>query len=892
MPSSRIPKMVAPGGLCSFLLVSCAAIGAVPGALAGALDRTVAAAVVPDFGEPVLCRSSQAMARRDTTASPEPARPKGHPVRHHWHRGDAACWSGDREFCDRIAVAVPVATPMLASVALPSCLSTDPSAVLFGSGFEPGEGQSGTGAVVQLWSDPATWGGTLPQAGQSVLIPPGRIVVLDTNTPVLGSLTVEGTLTVAQNLDLTLSASVIMVHGGRFRVGCAEDPYLRSLTITLVGPPSSANPHGMGSKVLGAMAGGSIDIHGRPVRSWTRLAENAPAGAATIRVVDAAGWRVGDRIVVASGSFEPNEAEVRTVTAMSGNLLTLDQPLATARLGVLRTIDGRALDMRTEVGLLSRNIVIQGDPESTTTRFGGHIMIMEGGAARIDGVQLRRLGQFDRIGRYPVHYHLLGATSNQFVSNSSVDGSIQRGIVVHGTRHVSVADNVVFDTVGHGVVIEDPDAIHNAILRNLVLKNRIAFFTDPELRAQGDDQASNFWIKAARNQFVGNVAAGAEANGFWFDFTTDSPTDFRQNQAHSAAGRADHVPFNRQSGLLVEDAIEVDHPVPALEFVDTLLHRNNAGLWPATHGYGAPPQVHRRLILADHTRGFPLVGEAVGNAILLEDPLFVGDSSAPAPAGFVLNPVHLQYGATIELRRPTFANWGNLHLVSATDIFAPWQADFTIEGARFVNTAASSAVVDENTVVDLRDDTYGPRGIYVPADQPSLAGPGAVPAMIGEVPLLKYQTPVGHAFFKLAVGTNEVASNGTYLVRSDGLRFRETGSPGWRMAYGAGFSYRFETAPSTAAEYRLRLDLFGGRRRADVGPARTVVTLPVSRAPLALFRLPWGEYGPDPPGPSNALAAAASIQEFEANPLTRYLYDAAAQTLRFTADERWVVVRP
>jgi hypothetical protein len=195
-------------------------------------------------------------------------------------------------------------------------------------------------------------------------------------------------------------------------------------------------------------------------------------------------------------------------------------------------------------------------------------------------------------------------------------------------------------------------------------------------------------------------------------------------------------------------------------------------------------------------------------------------------------------------------------------------------------------------VLHAIDDSYLPRGMYVDAAFPAMAGPSALAVRIGEVDMLRFPNPVGHAFIKLFSGGGEVASNGAFVVRTDGLRFRETGTPGWRVAYGAGIGYRFETAPSAASEYRLRLDLVGAMARPVVGAPRAVLTVPATRPPLGLFRLPEGEHGTLPPGPSNALVAAATLAEFEANPLARYFFDPAAQTVRFTADERWVLIRP
>lgn len=793
--------------------------------------------------------------------------------------GERACWSGDPSACAGAARALGEAKSAATSM-LPTCaLGTSD---LFGNGFEPGAAATGA----QPWSDPATWGGAVPVAGQSVLIPAGRTVVLDVATPVLATLTVEGRLVGAIDRDIAVSANVIMVHGGEFRVGCAEQRHERMATITLVGPPSAANPHDMGTKVLGAMAGGRIELHGRSVTAWSRLAAPASAGSTTIRVADATGWRVGDRIVIASGSSNPDHAEVRTITAVNGAWLALDAALARPRPGERQVVDGRTLDLRTEVGLLTRNIVVQGDVESAATRFGGHVMVMAGSQARIDGVQFLRMGQFDRLGRYPLHWHLVGDAGGQYVRNAAVDGSFLRGIILHGTRGVLVESNVVHDSVGHNYVVEDAASVGNILRANLAVGNRLAFTTDPELVTQNDDQAANFWIRSARNTFVDNVAAGSAASGYWFDHTLDGPTTFRGNVAHSAAARGDHVVFNRQAGLLVENATE-DPSVPALVFEDNLFHRNATGIWPTAEP-GTAPQVHRRVVLADHDAGFPMVSEAVGARVVFEDPLFVGTSSGEP--GFRQPPVHLQYGAAVDLVRPVYAHWGSTHLISANDIFADWQADFRISGARFIATS-TDGLLAEGTVLQALDGSYVPAGTYVDGRWPQLAGPGSIAVTLGGKPLWRFSGPVGHAFLRLRAGGASVHGNAIHLVRNDGLRFAEANDFGYRVAYAPALSYRYESLPTAASEFGVRLDLVGALQRSDAGSPRAGVVLPLGGAPSSVFRPADAEEGWSTPGAGNALVAAATLAEFEASPLTRYHYDAATQRLHVMASERWVVVR-
>src|SRR5690606_39195941 len=121
-------------------------------------------------------------------------------------------------------------------------------------------------------------------------------------------------------------------------------------------------------------------------------------------VLDASGWRVGDEIVLASTDFNPRQAEKRRITAISGNNLTLDQPLQYMHFGKITF----GVDERGEVGLLTRNIKIQASEDAAQSFFGGHIMAMPSSRMYISGVELQRMGQNLTLARYPIHWHLVG----------------------------------------------------------------------------------------------------------------------------------------------------------------------------------------------------------------------------------------------------------------------------------------------------------------------------------------------------------------------------------------------------------------------------------------------------------------------------------------------------
>src|SRR4026208_1068208 len=100
------------------------------------------------------------------------------------------------------------------------------------------------------------------------------------------------------------------------------------------------------------------------------MATTASAGSTSIEVLNAAGWRVGDEIVLASTDFDPRQAERRTIAAIKGNTITLDKKLDYMHFGKI-TFD---VDERGEVGLLTRNIKLQASADAEQSFYGGAVM--------------------------------------------------------------------------------------------------------------------------------------------------------------------------------------------------------------------------------------------------------------------------------------------------------------------------------------------------------------------------------------------------------------------------------------------------------------------------------------------------------------------------------------
>jgi cell migration-inducing and hyaluronan-binding protein len=539
----------------------------------------------------------------------------------------------------------------------------------------------------------------VPAAGDKVEIASGKEVILDVSPPQLNGLTINGKLTFADKSDLQLSTEWVMVHG-ELQIGTEARPFTHKATITLTDNVKGEQLMGMGDRGI-MLSGGTLNLHGDRTHSWTRLAATAEAGVSSIEVLDAAQWRVGDEIVLASTDYDPRQAEKRRITAISGNKITLDRKLDYMHFGKI-TFD---VDERGEVGLLTRNIKIQASADAETTFFGGHIMAMVTSRMYVDGVELQRMGQNLELARYPIHWHLVGdAGKGQYIRNAAIHDTYNRCVTVHGTNDLQVENNVTYNNVGHCFFLEDGIEHGNRFVGNLAIQTKchtskpcdptdlapfgstsdlLNFKTtgqeSREILIPSDNTASSFWITNPDNTYVGNVAAGSDATGFWFAFP-DHPTgafegtdvslnswpsrtkfrEFRGNVSHSNFDgfMQDRAP--RADGRLVvggyiafaNPADSKSAPVESIVEDFTSYKNRNSGIWARGEMH-----VYKGLKMADNGIGYTHAAGNFGRAAYpytsrVVDSLFVGESEN---VGNPQTPSEMAYGRSLpQPRVPDF----------------------------------------------------------------------------------------------------------------------------------------------------------------------------------------------------------------------------------------------
>jgi hypothetical protein len=621
------------------------------------------------------------------------------------------------------------------------------------------------------WSDPASWpDGKVPGAGDSVTIARGRSIILDVSPPALRSLTINGKLSFANDRDLSLTTEWIYLPGGELDIGSEAKPYTRKATITLTDNFPDEDINTMGDRGI-MMLAGTLSLHGDRTNSWTKLARTARAGSASIQVLNAAGWRKGDIIVLASTDFDPRQAEERTISAISGNTLTLDKPLAYMHFGEITF----GVDERGEVAMLSRNIKIQASEDAAKSYFGGHIMAMAGSKMYVEGIELNRMGQHMHLARYPIHWHILGEGKGQYIKNASIHDTFNRCVTVHGTNDLRIENNVTYNIVGHCFFLEDGIEHGNQFVHNLAIQvkchmtkpcaptnlaangensftyenrmtYRLASFSGKDTLLPSDNTVAAYWITNPDNVFIDNVAAGSDENGFWWSLPEhpqgaflNSDTaktiwprrmrlaQFRGNVAHS---NFDGFMLDRNInpdntfGLAGPSHMPKENPAdnnsPSVDSILenlTAYKNRNGGVW----GRGER-HIYRNLKTADNAIGFTHSSGSFGAdtfTSLVVDSLFVGETGN---IGNPVTPEEKAYGRSLPKRLiPDFPIRGYEYYDYRVDVANTAFVNFQDNKQRGSGALSwllftSSGVTTENTIKGAKYTNAKP--VYFPKINP------------------------------------------------------------------------------------------------------------------------------------------------------------------------------
>ncbi|XP_067827723.1 inactive cell surface hyaluronidase CEMIP2-like isoform X2 [Heptranchias perlo] len=339
---------------------------------------------------------------------------------------------------------------------------------------------------------------------------------------------------------------------------------------------------------------------------------------------DATSWLPGDQIVIASTDYSMYQAEdfnLLPCPKCKVNQVKIDGKPRYLHMG--EVIDG--IDMRAEVGLLTRNILIKGEMEDSCygqnfchffnyDTFGGQIRIQRNFASvHLSGIELTNMGQ-QILGSYPVHFHLAGDVDQKggydpptYVDNVAIHHCFSRCVAIHATNGLLVKDTIGYDTLGHCFFLEDGVEQRNILYHNLGLLTKAGTILPSDrneimcvsIRNQvygnyipvpsTDCMAvTTFWISNPNNHLINNAAAGAQDVGIWFIFHR-APTG--QSVGQYPEGQSEFTPLgmfynnrahsNIKAGLFIGNGVKTtksnaDNPreVLTVDFARFRPHQN------------------------------------------------------------------------------------------------------------------------------------------------------------------------------------------------------------------------------------------------------------------------------------------------------------------------------
>jgi dienelactone hydrolase len=404
------------------------------------------------------------------------------------------------------------------------------------------------------WNDPATWDNKrAPSTNDVVRIVGGHAVTYAVVSDVpIACLGIDGALTFSTKENTRLTFDTLFVYaGGVLSIGTTAAPVQADKTAELVVVDRPINttvdPEQWTHGLLGF---GRVQMHGA-VKSPTfvRLTAERFAGQTTLPIkASVSGWQAGDRLIV-PGTEQwnlddkpwPQEYETPTLRAVNSTVLTTSALQFTHK--GARDGDGK-LDFLPHVGNLSRNVIIR---SANPSGVRGHVLFT--GRANVDlrytlfkdlgrttiqpldmttfstAGQVTHLGT-NQIGRYALHmHHHVGpvttpANGYQFtLVGNAIDGALKWGITVHNAHYGLIADNVVYNAAGSGIVTEDGSESFNVFERNFVVRSFGTGDERGDLRNIWLDiawEGSAFWFRNNNNWVRDNVAANTNSFAYAF----------------------------------------------------------------------------------------------------------------------------------------------------------------------------------------------------------------------------------------------------------------------------------------------------------------------------------------------------------------------------------------
>jgi len=408
----------------------------------------------------------------------------------------------------------------------------------------------------RYWSKANDWpNNTIPEEGQDVFIESGWNMVFDLeDSPKFKVLQINGILTFSNVSNCHLHAEHIFVRAGELHIGSAEYPMTFEARITLHGLRNMEsivydNAIEAGNKILANV--GVVKMFGKHRQKMTRLTAPAPQKATSITIETGMDLVQGDRLGLAPTSYDAGAYEdhiVNTYNNVTGEV-TFNTSLKHYHWGAAESTSPKynGLDIRGEVVLLTRNIILAGEDTET---WGGQFVTSDTLEMGGDGEMKLRSGQTimhnvevfncSQKNTEKAAIRFEGASGkHSHLSGLAVHNGNGWGINVAKSANVKIEDTTVFGFLPLGLVVMSSNnvTIHNNIVIGISERNADSFTTQKSVDIQGAISICAISPGDVCNKLsvTHNIAAGSTYASFLMQASDCDKNDmkFRHNVGHS-----------------------------------------------------------------------------------------------------------------------------------------------------------------------------------------------------------------------------------------------------------------------------------------------------------------------------------------------------------------------
>ncbi|CAD2216833.1 hypothetical protein AGDE_16001 [Angomonas deanei] len=404
------------------------------------------------------------------------------------------------------------------------------------------------------WSSYASWMRSgLPTEEAEIEIGVNSSVLLDTSPPHLFSIKLDGVLVVSDEVDIELTLNQLIIGPtGVLVAGTPTSPHQHKFTLTLSRlernqaqvddvTAMQADTNEMPTdKLLHVQSGGTLMLHGlQHIYEKSTLLATANKGDTSVLVRGRMDWEIGDTILVTTPTVFASDEERAVIRSLrwvnDATVIGLvDRLNYTHEVNPFRNTsrpfdeenDIDLLDEETkkawyqftnvserktsEVILLSRSIVVQGDEISASSAVGATIWIQDSVNSRFSNVEFRRIGKRGSLKGYGVFFDTcLYSHPTSLMDGCTVHDSYNRGVVLSQTENAIISRLITFFI--EGFVVAAIGTYH----KSLVIQNS---YLSGAWSGKGstDTSVSIVYLSYPDIVFANNIVRLSEGHGVWY----------------------------------------------------------------------------------------------------------------------------------------------------------------------------------------------------------------------------------------------------------------------------------------------------------------------------------------------------------------------------------------